>query len=204
MVKRRLAQEHGFTMTELMLAVAIGMIVMGMAMGGVTGMIKNTRADGGLSLAASGLRAAREMAISSRRNVRVIFTTNTIINTRVEYCSPCTPPLPNLTTVRTTTLEGRVIFREPLGITPDTDDAFGKAATSGINLGAGTCTSASSAACPMFTTDGSFVNSNGDVLNGTIFLGVLNEVITTRAISIFGPTGAMRLWKWDGRAWVEP
>jgi hypothetical protein len=133
------------------------------------------------------------MAISSRRNVRVTFGTNTIINTRVEYCaSPCTPAT---TVVRTTTLEGRVEFREPLGITPDTDDGFGKASTTGINLG--------TLVPAMFTTDGSFVNSNGDVVNGTIFLGVPNEVITTRAISIFGPTGAMRLWKWDGRAWVE-
>jgi len=193
MVTRRIGQEHGFTMTELMLAIAIGLIVMGMAMGGVPGMLKQSRADGGLALAASGLRAAREMAISSRRNVQITFTSNTIINTRIEYCAtPCTPAT---TVVRTTTLEGRVVFRAPTNITPDTGDAFGKTATDGINLG--------SLVPAMFTTDGSFVNSNGDVLNGTIFLGVPNEVITTRAISIFGPTGAMRLWKWDGRAWVE-
>jgi prepilin-type N-terminal cleavage/methylation domain-containing protein len=203
MVTRRFGQEHGFTLPELMLAVAIGLIVMGMAMGGVSGMIKSSRADGGLSIAASGLRAAREAAISSRRNVRVTFTTNQIINTRVEYCAaPCTPPLPNLTTVRTTTLEGRVVFRPPTGISSD-PDGFGNTATDGINLGGGTCTTASTAACPMFTTDGSFINSSGDVQNGTIFLGVPSDIITTRAISIFGPTGAMRLWKWDGRAWVE-
>jgi prepilin-type N-terminal cleavage/methylation domain-containing protein len=193
MVTRRFGQDRGFTMVELIMAIAIGLIVMGMAMGGVPGMLRQSRADGGLALAASGLRAAREMAISSRRNVRVTFGSNTIINTRVEYCAtPCTPAT---TVVRTTTLEGRVVFRAPTGITPDTDDAFGKTATDGINLG--------SLVPAMFTTDGSFVNSNGDVLNGTIFLGVPNEVITTRAISIFGPTGAMRLWKWDGRAWVE-
>lgn len=192
MVTRRLGQERGFTMVELMLAVAIGLIVMGMAMGGVPGMIKTSRADGGLATLASGLRAAREMAISSRRNVRITFGTNSIINTRVEYCaSPCTPAT---TVVRTTTLEGRVIFRPPTGITAD-PDGFGNSATDGINLG--------TLVPAMFTTDGSFVNSNGDVLNGTIFIGVPNDIITTRAISIFGPTGAMRLWKWDGRAWVE-
>jgi prepilin-type N-terminal cleavage/methylation domain-containing protein len=193
MVKRRIEQEHGFTLTELMLAIAIGLICMGMAMGGVQGMIKTSRADGGLSIAASGLRAAREMAISARRNVRITFGTNTIINTRVEYClSPCTPAT---TVVRTTTLEGRVIFRSPSPIATDTDDAFGNAATDGINL--------TTLVPAMFTPDGSFVNSNGDVLNGTIFIGVPNETITVRAISIFGATGAMRLWKWDGRAWVE-
>jgi len=200
MVKRDICQEHGFTMSELMLAVAIGMIVMGMAMGGVSGMLKTTKADGGLATAASGLRAAREAAIGNRRNVRVIFTANTITNLRIEYCAgSCTPAL---TTVRTTVLEGRVVFRPPTGISAD-PDGFGNAATDGINLGGGTCTSASSTACPMFTTDGSFINSTGDVQNGTIFLGVPNDVITTRAITIFGPTGAMRLWKWDGRAWVE-
>lgn len=194
MVKSRIAQEHGFTMTELMLAIAIGLIVMGMAMGGVPGMIKQSRADGGLSLAAAGLRSAREMAISSRRNVRITFGSNTIINTRVEYCSP-TPCTPTTTVVRTTTLEGRTIFRSPSPVGTDTDDAFGNAATDGINLG--------SLLPAMFTTDGSFVNSNGDVLNGTIFIGVPNDTLSIRAISIFGPTGAMRLWKWNGRAWVE-
>lgn len=199
MVKKQIGQERGFTMVELMLAVTIGLIVMGMAMGGVSGMIKSSRADGGLATAASGLRAAREMAISSRRNVRVTFGANTIINTRVEYCTPTATCTPTTTVVRTTTLEGRVVFRPPTGITPDTDDAFGKTATDGINLG--------SLVPVMFTTDGSFVNSNGDVLNGTIFLGIAtgatNDILSTRAISIFGPTGAMRLWKWDGRAWVE-
>jgi prepilin-type N-terminal cleavage/methylation domain-containing protein len=202
MVKRQFRQEHGFTLTELMLAIAIGLIVVGMAMGGVPGMIKSSRADGGLAIAASGLRAAREMAISARRNVRVILASNTITNVRVEYCTPTATCTPTLTTVRTTTLEGRVVFRPPTGISLD-PDGFGNTATDGINLGGGTCTSASTAACPMFTTDGSFINSSGDVQNGTIFMGVLNDVITTRAISIFGPTGAMRLWKWDGRAWVE-
>ena len=49
MSKRVFRQESGFTMVELMLAVAIGLIVMGMAMGGVQGLTKNVRADGGLA-----------------------------------------------------------------------------------------------------------------------------------------------------------
>jgi prepilin-type N-terminal cleavage/methylation domain-containing protein len=186
----RVFRQDGFTMVELMLAVAIGMIVMGMAMGGVSGMIKTSKADGGLAQAAAGLRAARELSISSRRNVKVTFGTNTIMNTRIEYCAaPCTP---TTTLVRTTTLEGRAEFVLETNI-PDTPDAFGMA----------TATAFGALTPPMFTTDGSFINSNGDVLNGTLFIGVPNEPLTARAITIFGPTGAMRLWKWNGRAWVE-
>jgi len=55
----------------------------------------------------------------------------------------------------------------------------------------------------MFTTDGSFINSNGDVLNGTIFIAIPADSISARAITIFGPTGAFHLWRWNGRAWVE-
>jgi hypothetical protein len=55
----------------------------------------------------------------------------------------------------------------------------------------------------MFTTDGSFLNSNGDLLNATLCIGVPGDTLSTRAISIFGATGAMHLWRWNGRAWVE-
>lgn len=192
MRKRVIGHERGFTITELMLAVAIGVIVVGMALGGVTGLIKNTRADGGLATAAAGLRAARELSVSSRRNVRISFGTNTIMNTRVEYCTPVATCTPATTLVRTTTLEGRVTFQLETGV-PDTPDAFGMA----------TATAFGSLVPPMFTTDGSFINSNGDVVNGTLFMGVVNDPLTARAITIFGPTGAMRLWKWNGRAWVE-
>jgi Tfp pilus assembly protein FimT len=210
MVKRRIEQEHGFTMTELMLAIAIGMIVVGMAMGGVPAMIKTARADGGLATLASGLRAGREAAIGNRRNVQLSFGTNTITLTRQEYCpATCTlataATFPGCTTsgstcvakttaLRTVTLEGRVEFRQPpSAITVDTPDTFGFTAANGINL----------ATAGMFTTDGSFLNTSGDTMNGTIFVGVPNDTLSTRAVSIFGPTGAMRLWKWDGRTWVE-
>jgi prepilin-type N-terminal cleavage/methylation domain-containing protein len=190
MVKFSIRNERGMTLIELMITVAIGLVLVGMAMGGVPNMIKVSRADGGLLTAASGLRAAREASISARRNVRLTFGTNTIMATRVEYClSPCTP----LTTlIKTTTLEGRAQFLLESGL-PDTPDAFGMASATAFG----------SILPAMFTSDGSFMNANGDVMNGTLFIGVTNEPLTARAITIFGASGAMRLWKWNGRAWVE-
>jgi type II secretory pathway pseudopilin PulG len=191
MVKWQAGQARGYTMVELMLAIAIGMIVVAMAVGGVPGMVKTSRADGSLASAISGLRAARELSVSARRNVQLSFGTNTIMNTRVEYCAP-TPCTPATTLVRTTMLEGRAEFRLMTSV-PDTPDGFGMASATAFG----------SLTPPMFTTDGSFVNSNGDILNGTLFIGVPGDPLSARAITIFGPTGAMRMWKWNGRAWVE-
>jgi len=186
--------ERGFTLTEMMLVLAIGLIIGGLTLAGIPAMLKTSRADGGLAGLASALRGAREAAISNRRNVRVTFGTNTVIATRVEYCaSPCSSG-PSTTTLKTSTLEGRAEFALLTSpALPDTPDAFGNASA----IALGTLVPA------MFTTDGSFIDSNGDVLNGTIFMSIPGDRLSARAVTIFGPTGAMRLWRWDGRAWVE-
>ena len=187
------------------MVLAIGMLVMGLAVGGVPAMLKTSRADGGLAELAAALRGARELSISNRRNVQVGFGTNTITITRVEYCpSTCTTSnystypgctatcAAKTTTVRTVTLDGRTEFRLVSGL-PDTPDAFGNA----------TATAVGSPTPVMFTTDGSFVNANGDVINGSVFIAIPGDSLSARAVTLFGATGALHLWKWNGRAWVE-
>jgi Tfp pilus assembly protein FimT len=203
--RRRDAGERGLTLIELMVVLGIGMIVMGLAIGGVPAMLRISRADGGLAELASAVRNGREMSISNRRNVQLAFGTNTIMLTRVEYCpgtcttltagtypgcsSTCTA---KTTTLRTVTLEGRQQFQLVSSL-PDTPDAFGN--TSAINIGSNTPV--------MFTTDGSFVDANGDVRNASLFISIPGDRLSARAVTIFGATGALHLWRWNGRAWVE-
>jgi hypothetical protein len=47
------------------------------------------------------------------------------------------------------------------------------------------------------------MNDNGDPINGTIFMAVPDEANTARAITFFGPTALLRVWRWDGSKWVE-
>jgi prepilin-type N-terminal cleavage/methylation domain-containing protein len=199
MVTASRSNERGFTLIELMLAITIGLIVVGMAMGGVPGMIKTSRADGGLAALASSVRSARELSVSARRNMQITFGTNTMMTTRVEYCAPPCAGGATTTLVKTVTLEGRVQFIRVSGLS-DTPDAFALGQSAAAALGSLALSSLTPA---MFATDGSFVNANGDYLNGTLFIAVPGDPLSARAITIFGPTGAMRLWKWDGRAWVE-
>jgi hypothetical protein len=76
---------------------------------------------------------------------------------------------------------------------PDTPDGFGNG--SAISFG-GT-------APIMFTSDGSLVDSAGDVVNGTIFLGEPNQKATARAVTVFGVSGLIRSWKWRGDKWMQ-
>jgi hypothetical protein len=55
----------------------------------------------------------------------------------------------------------------------------------------------------MFTSEGTLVDVNGDPVNGTVFLATGTDVLTARAVTIFGATGLVKVWKWDGRRWVE-
>ena len=203
------SSQRGFSLVEMMVVISIAIIIAAMAIGGVPSLLKTSRADAGLAELAMAVRFARESAISNRRNVFLTFGSNTVTVTRVEYCpstctsgsegsgmftgcvatpSPCTA---KTTALRTVTLEGRSKF-QLMGV-GDTPDAFG----------ASTETALGPKTPAMFTTDGSFIDSGGDVLNGSLFIGITGDITSARAITIFGATGAMHLWRWDGRKWVE-
>jgi prepilin-type N-terminal cleavage/methylation domain-containing protein len=186
-VANRRSLEVGFTLPELLMALAIGVTIMGFASAGILGLIKTTRAGGGLAEALAAFQSAREISISERRNMRMIFTSPNVIQIyRVEVPSGST------TLLRTIQLEGRVEFRTFPGI-PDTPVAFGN--SSAVSFGSTTPVG--------FTSDGSMIDANGDVLNGSLFLGVYGDPLSARAITVFGPTGALTQWVWDGRQWNE-
>jgi prepilin-type N-terminal cleavage/methylation domain-containing protein len=204
---RRAFDQRGFTLIELMVTITIGIILVGIGMANIGSLVKSSKADGGLAAVSGALRSARELAVGNRRNVKLTFGTNTITLTRIEYCPAtctnlnyatfpgCTSTCAQATTsLRTITLEGRTEIRLTTGV-PDTPDGFGGGLAAATAFGLLTP--------PMFTTDGSLINSNGDVVNGTVFIGVYGDPLSTRAVTIFGPTGATHLWKWNGRAWVE-
>jgi len=90
-------------------------------------------------------------------------------------------------------LEGNMRFYKFDGM-PDTPDAFG-AAAGAINFNGAT---------PTFIADGMAVDSLGAPVSGTVFLGVPDEIASARAVTVFGGTGQVRGYSWDGTAWIEP
>jgi type II secretory pathway pseudopilin PulG len=174
----------GFTVLELMLAAMLVMILAGMAMIITPAVLARARADSGASALLAVLRTAREQAISQRRIVRVEFLPPDQVRVvRVDIPA-------GTTTLLDARLENGVQFLLMPGV-PDTPDAFGAAAA--IDFG--------TAATFNFTSEGTFVDQNGDVLNGTVFVAVPNRPDTQAAVTIFGPTADLHAWRWNGATW---
>lgn len=179
------SSERGFSFIEIVVVVAIIGIMGALAVGVTMTSVSASKADSSTSALMNILELARNQSTSQRRDFQLIFTApNQVQVVRLD--------LPSGTTlIANRYLENSQTFVR-FGPLPDPDN-FG-------HLGA---IAFGSTPTIRFTTDGTLIDSSGDVLNGTLFLGKANEVGTARAISIFGATGLIRSWKWNGTAWVN-
>ena len=67
--------------------------------------------------------------------------------------------------------------------------------TAAVNFGAATTQI-------RFGPDGTLTDQDGLTVNGTVFVGFTNQqTLSGRAIAIFGSTGRIRAYRWDGRNW---
>jgi Tfp pilus assembly protein FimT len=169
-----------------MMVVAIGGTLAAMAVLLTPSFIRQSQASSGIAQAVETIRSARDVAVSQRRNVEIRFIGNNEIQT-VRQNIPA-----GTTMLRSVQLENGAQFALVAGV-PDTPDAFGNPAA--VAFGP--------AASRMFTSEGTLVNTTGDLVNGTLFLAIPGVANSARAITIFGTTGLLRVWRWDGGRWVE-
>jgi prepilin-type N-terminal cleavage/methylation domain-containing protein len=181
------SRTSGFTLVEMMMALGLIAVMSAVAAMVMPSALRSATADSGAARVAAVLRTAREQAISQRRNVQVTFAApNQIVVTRINVPSTTT------TVLGTTVLESGIAFQLFTGV-PDTPDAFGN--PSATAFGAATSV--------MFSSEGTFVDQNGDPANGTVFLGKGIDPMSARAVTIFGPTALIRQWRWNGRVWTD-
>ena len=177
----------GYSLMEVLVTLGIIGVLAGAAIIVMPSFTQQSRADGTVAQALNALRLARDRAIGERRNFEVRFlSTNRIQVARQEIPGPAT------TVVSDVYLEnGQQFLRfSSLG---DTPDAFGGSAAIAFGV----------TATQMFTSEGTFVDSIGDVLNGSVFFGTPGDKNTARAITVFGPTALIRVWRWNGSKWTE-
>jgi prepilin-type N-terminal cleavage/methylation domain-containing protein len=181
-------KERGFSLVEVIVVVAILATVVSFSVGITMDAVKNAKADNATGVLVNAIEVGRNQSTSQRRDFQMIFTLpNKIEIFRVEI------PSLALTLVTTAYLEmGQTFtrFGPPLG---DTPDLFGHAGA--IAFG--------STPTIRFTSDGSLIDSAGDILNGTVYVAIDDKTASARAVTIFGATGLIRSWKWNGSAWVN-
>ncbi len=179
--------ERGYSLIEVLVVVAIVCTVMTLGVGVTFDTVRAARADNATGALINVIEVARNQATSQRREFQIVFTApNKVEVFRVEVPSLAT------TLVQTAYLElGQTYTR--FSALPDTPDLFGHA--NAIAFG--------STPTVRFTSDGSLVDSSGDILNGTVFVAIDDKVASARAVTIFGATGLIRSWNWNGTAWVN-
>ena len=183
---------RGFTLIEVLIVIAIIGVLTCMSVLLMPNVIAMAKADSGTTQLTTVLRTAREQAITERRNIEVRpIAPDRIECWRIDVDANGTAV--GQTMVQAINIGERMQFRRFPGL-PDTPDAF-SAGTTPIEF--------TGAAPWRFTTEGSLVDANGDVVNGTLFLGQDRDTSTARAVTLFGPTALLREWRWNGRAWAE-
>ena len=185
-------QQRGFSLLETLTAIAILMIVSGMAIMNFSSVIPNAKANSAMDQVLTQLRSARAKAIAHRCEVQIQFVgTNQL--TITELWLKGAPPPPT-----TLFFEGGATYMVFNGL-PDIPAPYNFGNTGPIYFGG------SSTPPPImkFTTNGSFIDGGNSLVNGTVFLGITGNSRTARAVSILGATGRVRQYHWDGTQWQE-
>ena len=192
----RLANQAGFTLLEVLVVVGLMGVLAAMAIMVSPTLTQTKRSDSGLEKALDAIRSAREVAISQRRNVRLNSIGLTALQTLREDIDS-TGTVTGTTILRTVELENRMQIRMDPDVAVNTPDRFPTAAKPAVAM-------AFSGPTPVrFTSEGTFVDANGDVTNGTITLSIPGQKNSARAVTIMGATALIRSWRWNGSQWVE-
>jgi type II secretory pathway pseudopilin PulG len=208
MRKRTDRAQQGFSLLEMVVVVGLAMVVMAFAVINTMSSSQNARANSAMDGLTSQLRQAREMAIAKRRNVQVQFTAPNQIQLTLLTLPGEPIPAPIPPSYLNDNVGGGLSFYVFPTI-PDTPMGFGNGTA--INLqqptGGGTWT------C-MFSTSGAFVGTaqsaatlyqatNNNPVNASLFLGIAGKLNTARAVTVFGATGRVRSYYWNGSTWLE-
>lgn len=183
---------QGFTLVEVLIVSMTVATLMGLSMMVLPGVLEATKADSGTRQLTGVLRAVREQAITERRNIEIRFIPPNRIEAWRDDVDDNDNPA-GQTRVQENTLEQGVEYSRFPGVA-DTPDGFAVGALPVEFTGV---------APWRFTSEGQVVDANGDVVNGSVFLGRPLEPETARAVTLFGPTALLREWRWNGAGWVE-
>jgi prepilin-type N-terminal cleavage/methylation domain-containing protein len=182
---------RGFSVLELIIVMAIGLVIASSATVGVRLLLASNRLDVSYRATMLQARRARQLAIDGRRVHVVTFTAPRTI--RIQRVKPDT----TLELVEDVNLQNDIEFRAETGIptaSADTPDRFGTGSTAIDFNGSNKI---------YFQPDGSALDASGAINNGVIYLARPGQLDTARAMTLYGSTGRIKGWnlKQVGGSW---
>lgn len=185
-----MARHDGFTLIELQVVLVIFAIIVGMTVVSFQSAMPNVYGNAAMDQVVSAFRLAREAAITQRRNVLVRFVMpNQILLIRDD---------PGVDTqIARIILEHQAEFMKTPGINADTEDQFGTAGP----LTFGQTAIDEKTAVLRYLPDGSFADGSDVPINGTVLIGIPNQVMAARAVTVTGGTGRPQGYRWAATEW---
>jgi prepilin-type N-terminal cleavage/methylation domain-containing protein len=199
--RARAIKTSGFSLIEMMVAMSIGLILTGVAVMTLQPTLQHQHVNDAYNSTLTALHRAHDKAAADMRVYEVAFSPavttgpspngGTITVTQFGALTP--------TTLFTAVLPADVTYHVEPGVptssttAPTTPDGFGTAAVAfdfdQPPSGAG------GGATIYFYPDGSAQDVNGNINNGVVYLGMPGQLITQRAVSLWGYTGRVRGWR---------
>jgi Tfp pilus assembly protein FimT len=199
--------ESGFSLIEMMSVVAISMIVAAVAMFGMMPAVKQQHVTNAYNTTLSAMRQARDNAVSQRTSYSVTFSNATTPNTVVVAPalggsaafsgdqSSVTYQLPT---------DVSFLAQQPAVGSTATPDGFG-AGLNSIDLGytptgnSGGTTTTVIYFCPDGSAQVTFTCAGGNSWdNGVVYISQTGNVLSSRAIDVWGGTGRIHGWRLYG------
>lgn len=168
-----------------MATLGLVMVVLAIAIGFYPPAVATIQGDADMRILHWQLKLARETAINQRRRVRLNF----VMPNQVQVIRQDIPA--GTTLISSAVLEHNTRFMLFAG-QPDTPDGFGRPSAVAFSGGVPVVE---------FTADGMLTDILGNPVNGSIFLGQAGRPLTSRAITVFGPTATIRTYRWNGTQW---
>jgi prepilin-type N-terminal cleavage/methylation domain-containing protein len=181
---------RGFSLLELMIAIAITLTVAGITTIAMMPVLKQQHVTSAYNATLTTLRRAHDQAAADMRIYVVSFAaTGTITVTQNTLGGPL---------LVTTVLPPDITFHVEPGVptsavtAPTTPDGFGTAAKA-MDFDQGVA--GGSTTDIYFQPDGTALDVNGNVNNGIVYLGRPGDLMSSRAITLWGTTGRLRGWR---------
>ena len=180
---------RGFSLVELMIVMIMILIAAVVAMINIRPILQQTHVNNAYNLTLGVLRSAREQAIGTRR-VYIVSFNNAVTPNTITVTQGNTGAV-----ISTYQLPSDVFFAVQAGFPAVGPDNFGTGAVP-IDFdqnvtGAGALDKTSL----YFYPDGSAQDSNANTNNGVVYLSRTADLMTPRALTVWGATGRIRGWR---------
>jgi prepilin-type N-terminal cleavage/methylation domain-containing protein len=192
--RKTVKSEHkaqGFSMIELVFVIAVVLIISAGAVFQFMPVLKNAKAETALQITLGQLRNARGLAIDQRSKYKLTFTTPRTIRLYRGVVDPVTHILsyPLVSTIDLPTdTQFVAITGIPTGAgTPDSLPTTGPAIDFGLGNGGGGTE-------VYFQPDGRVLDASGRINNGVVYVARPGELMSSRAVSVFGASGRIKGW----------